>query len=499
MIRSGRRRRAAPPGLGWHRRLARRRRWHLALRRGSWGALAGAVVGVAASLAGLVPAWLPVVCFALGAAAGVAWPSGDPERWALDWLTRRAGLGYQTALEAAERDDPYGLWERSSERASWHLRDVEPPRDDPWWLPPLLVAALLLALPALPPLFSPSGAGSDTPGGEPDGPPPAVERDARGDPDAREREPEPARPEEAAGEPQRGAPEDQDEEDGDGASEEERAGADPGGREPAEGDEAGGPRGEDGEDAVSRALRNLRERPEDSPFRSAQGERQEADEPAPDEPGNRPLQQAGQADGAEDPEGERVPGDVDERSQREGGEGGGGEDPAAGEEEQDGEGRGADERAARPGDEREGDEGGGGAGEDRAAERAPGEADAQEGDDPQGLDPGAEAGGAAAGEREGAEDESSPGSPGMGAGERAGEEAPAGDPVGPAAGDPSFLQGELEEGEMAGAGQVRRPGAAPGALPEGERPETFRRAAERAVDEESLPTDYREIIRRYFE
>jgi hypothetical protein len=522
VIRPGRVRRSGPPDLGWHRRLAAGRRREVRVRRGAWGALAGATAGAVTVLAGAPLALAPVLAL-VALVAGAAWPVPDADRWARGWIAEARGLGYDTALEAQGRDDPYGLWRASRERTLHDLRDARPPAAERWWLPPLVGAALLLAAtpwlagaPIVPPA-GPAGSGASGPTGEraagdqppvPDGGP--VDAAPSGGGEA----PPPARSDErdaAAAPEERGAPD---------ATEPDEAAA------PSAGGEEGGVAS--GGAAVDRFLRDLEQGEERAPNPfdpagpprdgSPPDERPAGGEAAPPT-GEAPREGGALRGGATDePAGEEgaagdAPRDLPRRPADEAGGGGG--DAASDAPEQGGQDGseegdpGADERAAGPPESDRAGEGGdasdGAGGEAREGAGARPEEGAPEGlEEGAGARPGTpqeeDAGGGGGG---GSPDADEPregggiGGEGAGAGEGGDAEAEPflGGPDGPA----ERLDGGPGDGPVPSVGSVRGGGRAPEAIPEGAPvPSSYARDAERAAEEAGLPGAYREIIRRYF-
>src|SRR5690606_7190325 len=154
------RRRSAPAAaepFRLHQRLSRRAAWQRRLLHASLAALAVAAVTLflPLDLAGRVS------LVALGAVAGLAWPLRSREPAALRSIREQTGLSYETALTVLERAgtgarpaeaDPYGLERAVVERAQQAVKAYRSEASPPWWLPALLVAAVLVALPVLGPL-----------------------------------------------------------------------------------------------------------------------------------------------------------------------------------------------------------------------------------------------------------------------------------------------------------------------------------------------------------
>lgn len=525
MIRPGRRRRAGPPELDWHLRLAAGRRRRLRARRGAWTGLAAAAVGAIWVMAG-GPAWVTPALAVLGAVAGATVPVRGSEGWARRWIGDRHGLGYDTALEAEGRPDPHGLWAASRERARLGLRGARPPATQHWWLPPAIAAALLIVaspwLAAIPRPSAPASQGdaAEARGAErqPGASTPSPEGDTA-DPSGAEGATAPAeRPDRATGDDapppdERDTPVARDEEDGGDAA--------------ANGD---GETAATGGAAVDRFLRDLEsagepERELTNPFDPA-GRRAEGEGRPQDREGGRATSEdvPPRTGGAESETGQATDAPSDGTPE------GGAAPDRTGSDADDGatagtEGDEASDRASEDGD-ASGDGGPGprertAAGEENGAPGDDGASDRSEPDDG-GVLEGQRGDGADAVARDG-RDEGDDGALDRGAGEagdgrgadgRNGDEAGAG---GEAAGAEPGAQGEpqpflggpdaaaerlsgpLGEGATPSVGSVRGGGQAPSAVPEGAPVDpSYGRAAERAADEAGLPGAYREIIRRYF-
>ena len=150
MIRPSQRRSKRPPGppqppFELHRRLARRHYWRLRLLFCSAGALALSLV---LWLVG-VPLPLHLGGVALGFALGFLAPLNSQEPWALSWIEGETGTSYRTALEHAGTNDAYGFHSAVAARASSLAGRLEPPAEQPWWLPVLVLALGLVVLPAV--------------------------------------------------------------------------------------------------------------------------------------------------------------------------------------------------------------------------------------------------------------------------------------------------------------------------------------------------------------
>lgn len=524
MIRPGRVRRSGPPTLTWHVRIAAWRRRRIRARRAAWAALAAALLGalasgLAAPVTLAVGATFALVIVAMFVATIV--PVAGADRWARSWITAREGLGYLTAVESRERDDPYGFGSATRERALARLRDVRPPSADAWWLPPLVAAVLvLLTTPWLARVGGsiptvPATASVERPGGaaRPDGPAPAGDPagsddgggvDAAGAPAERnERERQDAAP----------APEARDD-----------AGSDAGrsGRTGAEGDSEAPAQGGAAVDRFLRELGQAREgssggardgganpfEPAAGPPTSSDGEQTGSDR-TDATLGDRPRSEGrAQEDvsGAEvQPSNEGTPGTSGEGASGAGGEDGQARGDGGGEPDGSGQPGGGGAQAAGP--EREvpvgaNDGASGGANDDRNAGRRPGDAAAGDEGADGGLsegDPEA-AGGAGAGEAgapAAAQDAGNSG--GESAGASSGSEGEGEPMLGSLRGPADRLPGDREGGPAPAVGSIRGGGAAPELVPEGRAASPAEvRSAERAGEEQGLPGAYREIIRRYF-
>ncbi len=143
MIRPGRARRGPPQGLDAHERFARMRTRAVRAHRAALAAAATAVVTIAASLIG-VPRAVVLLVPLIAVIAGLT-PVPGAAMWARRYLRSEQGLGYDTALEAAAREDPFGLWGEARERARLDVRGVTPPPTDWRWLVPTVATLVLLA------------------------------------------------------------------------------------------------------------------------------------------------------------------------------------------------------------------------------------------------------------------------------------------------------------------------------------------------------------------
>jgi len=522
MIRPGRRRRAGPPELDWHLRLAASRRRRLRARRGAWTALAAAFVGVVWVLAG-GPPWATPLLAALGAVAGASVPVRGSEAWARRWIGGRHGLGYDTALEAEGRPDPHGLWAASRDRARLGLRGATPPVAQRWWLPPAIAAVLLIAAsPWLATVPRPSAPALDRPASEAAG----ADREAQGTvPPADGDGADPSGPAGAAPPPERpdaasdavapppdarDAPDARDEDGTDGAATDgDGEAAATGGAavdrflrdlEPAP-DEATNPFDPAGrrvdEEGAPDARSGGRAAPEDAPPRSG-GAGSEAGR-AGEDPGEGAPSAGAARDGAAPRSDGGATSGSDGDAADEAGANGGGDQDEGGEEASE---PGADGEGTAATDAARGEpEGGAGASEGRREEGA--DAAARDGRDEAGaagLDPGAgEAGaaGAAGSDGRGGDEAGAPG--GEAGGSESGVEGEPQPFLGGPDGAAERLSGQLGEGPAPSVGSLRGGGQAPASVPEGSPVDpSYGRAAERAADEAGLPGAYREIIRRYF-
>ena len=159
-----------------HVRVARR--WTRARRTTAAALLAAAASIVALALA--VPVGVHAAAIVAAASVGLAWPQRDRKPEALRWIGARAGLAYETAVEAGERSDRFGLFDAVRTQGRLAVRDVAPPPASPWWLPAALLAATLWAwgafvgVPWVAP-WLPGGSTPGSPSGSPLAPPAAPE------------------------------------------------------------------------------------------------------------------------------------------------------------------------------------------------------------------------------------------------------------------------------------------------------------------------------------
>ncbi len=420
-----------------HERVARR--WSRA-RRTTAAAVLAAVASVAA-LALAVPTGVHALAVVVAAVVGLAWPQRDRKPEALRWIGARVGLAYETAVEAEERSDPFGLFDAVRTQGRLAIRDVGVPQPSPWWLPAALLAATLWAWGAFVgvPWTAPWGPAGSAPGAPSPSPvaPPAVAEPA----DAPPTEEAPATDPSAA------------------RSDEASTGSAGGEGGASDGSGADGSASE--RDALERFVEGLRER-EDEPAAAAAA--------------------ADAADGADEPQrtegAER--GDGDEADARDPDPGGDGE-PTDGEA-SDGDGEG-EERAGEEGEET-------GEGEDPGQADAPGDGTPQDAGDPAAEgEEGAQAGAA------GIDPGEDPGDAGLGAG----AEGDASDAVAEDPRAPDALPSILGAGPETPIGGVALPGAeGEQAFPEGAAGASFRRAVEEALTEGEVPVSYQEVIRNYF-
>lgn len=462
-----------------HLREARRASLHRRLLHASLAALAAALLSLFLPLG--LP-WRALLVLAAGL-VGALWPLGDRSRAALRLIRQQSGLSYETALDLlegrhepglgpvprADEDDPYGLKRAVIERARLGVRGFQGEARPAWWLPALLIAAALVALPAVAPELAPAAsrqAGSGATGApqEPAADPLDAPEAAAPQPPAPGRADAPAV----------------------GSGADERAES-PGAAPPDE--------GAAGQAPLSRYLESLRERP------------------APD--GGVPTESADEGAG-EAPDDRGTSGDSAGRNQGQGSSRQAGE-PSAGE--QGGAEPGATPPAGTEGPSGESVESGAGGGEEPQAAPAAAE---------DGSDPAAE--GTARGEGELGQDEAGErleegGSAASGGGDQdGGEQTAAGssetgeagegadsaglgagaiesttaDGLDGADGQQEQLRGVLREGPESVAGSVRLPGNDEVDLPSGTSFAPYQGAAEEALTEGDLPLDYQEIIRRYF-
>ncbi|HEX7004647.1 MAG TPA: hypothetical protein VF168_10730 [Trueperaceae bacterium] len=456
MISRSRRQRENVPAsrdLDAHNRLARARDRHRHLFRGALLALAAAIVGW------LLGFDLTVRAVSVAAAFALAWlvPLRGSTEWALRWISDRAGLAYQTALEIGDGEDPYGFAPAVAARADASLARVERPEHSAWWLPLLALALGVLLLPALPL----SGEGGSLGGQLPPGatvPAPAAGEDS----DEEAEEPVPNLPGEETtrlGRTPDGSP---DEEQGEEAE--------------AQGDGQGGER-----EALERYLQGIRERPESLAEEQDAGDEQgagrtpagAAPRPGQERPGGQGERRSGEGQPGEG-EGDRPAeqgGNEGEEPGESGGQGGRQEPrnpfaPAGSNENED-----SGEQLPGEGEQPEG----GGPGEERL----------EEGGDEPAAGPGESPAGA---EQQGQ---------GQGAGALPSAQQDAGR-AGQLGGENLQLRGELREGPLSEGGTIQLPGGDEVQLPAGRAPGEYAREVESAVTEGRIPLEYQEIIRNYF-
>ena len=433
MIRPSQRRRrdARDHAFDLHDRLARSEAWHLKLTVAGMAAL---VASLAAWLVGAELAW-HAGAVAAGFAAGLVWPARDAEERAFGWIAERAGLVYETALQAPGTD-PFGLHAAVEERARAAAARLRFPARRRWWMASLALALGLLLLPA-----ARSVAPAGTTGG-PDGPNVTA-------PVAPEPEDEAA----AVDEPER--PDDLDR----AADPDDRRGDDAG-----EGTADGGSSRASEEETLSRFLDNLRERDPFDPIETPQS----PSEAAPrSEPGEIPPGEPEAGEGPPRDSGEE-PGDEQDQGSNQQGAGAPQDGEEQGEQGRPEEGSEEGESEGAPGPE----QGAGEGGEQREAPVA-------------GLEPGDEEG------------EPQPDAA-EGAGADPSSLRPSGEAEGETQEDPEFLQGQLEAGPENPGGSVLLPGETDVDVPVELRSEDYRRAVEEAVTDGQVPLEYQEIIRNYF-
>lgn len=128
-----------------HRELAKHFARHARLYRGAFAALASQVVLVPLAWV-FGPAWLALAGALLAFSAGLAWPLPSQEPRARAEIRTQIGYVYDTALSAGETDD-YGFRSDVQKEARYRERAVLPPELPQWWVPLLLCAVLLSAVP----------------------------------------------------------------------------------------------------------------------------------------------------------------------------------------------------------------------------------------------------------------------------------------------------------------------------------------------------------------
>ena len=443
-----------------HVRLTRRAIVHRRVTRAATLAAIAAAVGW---LLGLEPAPHALLLL-VGAAAGALLPPGGRGDEAWRTIGEQAGLAYQTHVEHAGRDDPYGLLAAASVQARLSIRGVIPPRRSAWWLP---LAASALALWLLSALVG-TPASWWTPA--PDAPQTLTGAPAPSPPPLAEPEREPDEPTDAEiAEPDPGDPA-------------RPRSPDPGA---APGVDEAGDGGEGLErEALDRFLDALRERPRGA---EAEGVLRDAERDAMSDAGDADLARAELRD---DPDADRGDGrqtptdagddaaDTDDRTELPS-SGGDGERDERDVDAPDDDGSGRAEPSPDGDDAGQGDADGSG---DDAEQRPQGDA-GEEG--PQEGSLGAEQPGL----DEGAGDDA-----GIGFGTPGGSD----DQVPESGGELEALPGLLGPGPETPGGRVRLPGRDTEVFPDGAAAAAFERAVEQAVTDGSVPVTYQEIIRNYF-
>lgn len=454
---------------GWtadlHLRLARRAAVHTRVTR---AASLAAVATALGWLLGLTPTAHAAV-LVTGAALGALLPVRAPTHAAWRSIAEQAGLAYQTHVEHAERDDPYGLLAATSVQAQLSVRAVVPPRQGAWWLPLAALAVTIWLLGAVlgPPTLW-SGADTNATPATSASPPtptppamPGVDEAAADEGDLADEPPD--TPPSAPSQPRSSRPADS-------------AGAD------AASDGAAGALERD---ELDRFLDGLRERPVSPEADAATRDIERSD-----------LRDGGDADlesaelrddpSAEDADAALTPSDArdadgapEQRVELPGAGGEGDSEQADGEAPEDGSDGAASEPSpdgqdAGPGEAADGDENDQGAPSADAGEE--GSQQAALGGDQPGFDEGT----------------------GDDAGAGIGPPQAAQDGIPEPGGELEALPGLLRSGPESPAGRVRLPGRDSELAPQGAAATSFERAVEQAVTDGSVPVTYQEIIRNYF-
>lgn len=128
-----------------HHELARHFARHKRLYRGGVYALASQVVLL--PLAWVVgPTWLALAGTVMAFIAGLLWPLASQEPRARAAIREQIGYVYDTAL-SHRTAEPFGFWSEVEREARYRERAVIPPELPQWWVPLLLTALLLAAIP----------------------------------------------------------------------------------------------------------------------------------------------------------------------------------------------------------------------------------------------------------------------------------------------------------------------------------------------------------------
>lgn len=446
-----------------HLRLARRAALHTRVTRAASLAAGATALGW---LLGLTPA-VHAAVLVTSAALGALLPVRTPTLAAWRSIADQAGLAYQTHVEHADRDDPYGLLAATSVQAQLSVRGVVPPRQGAWWLPlaALALTIWLLGVVLGPPTLWRGADTSATPAtsASPPTPPaaPGVDESTSDDGELTDEPPDTAPS--APSQPRSSRPTDS-------------AGADAA---------SDGAPGTLERDELDRFLDALRERPV-SP--EADGATRDIERSDLRDGGDADLESAELRDdpGAEDADAALAPSDArdadgspEQRVELPGAGGEGDSEQVDGEAPEDGSDGAASEPSpdgedAGPGAAADGDESDQGAPQADAGEE--GSQEAALGGDQPGFDEGTgDDAGAGIGPPQGAQD----GVPEPG-------------------GELEALPGLLRSGPESPAGRVRLPGRDSELAPQGPAATSFERAVEQAVTDGSVPVTYQEIIRNYF-
>lgn len=383
--------------------------------------------------------------------AGLAYPVRGLASWALSWISQRAGLSYQTALEL-DQNDPYGFNEAIRKRALMTTNRLEPPQSPRWWLPLTALAFGLALLPFTPFRDSNRFAGVNVPSGLQGSP--AATSDAF---ETETPEPETASQPESAADipdtPSAGEDDPSTERDFDETT--------------AEAPPEGVSSDSSEEEALSRFTENLSERepPEQTnPFDSVppETETQTSDEVGEGEPNTQAPSEGESQEQAQQGQGEQQAGEQEgsqEAGEQDASEGGQEETPST-DAQAEGEQQGEQESQG---------------GQDSTASEAS-EQGAQE--EQAGLEEG--------------------GNDAAGQGATAADASETTDLSNQEQAEPEFVQGQLDEGPSSLGGTVRLPGSDEDGASVTGSPGSFNQAEEQAITEGRIPVEYQDIVRNYF-
>jgi hypothetical protein len=467
--------------LRLHERLASQRLWFFRLLVAS---------GLALILSALfwlvrVPLMWHLLGITLGFLAGL-FVQRPTTAWALAWITERAGLSYETALEQSQ--DDYGFASSLKERATEEASRLPLPKYQAWWLPMLALALGLAFLPLVPSLTSLPSPLTELPST-------ATLPEVNNQPANTVEPAQPQATSQAAEPPPGSQAASQDTSEADTSQLSDATGSSPSASNNQSADEQ----------ALDRFLENLRQnetteegapdvdlssvmQPSGGSSGGASDEdrasRPRSEQTNPFSQGGEPREGAAQQDQSETSQGQQ---DSQTNESQDGAEQG----AAQGEQGQEN----------TDGSEQ-------GASEDGAGEQSAGEQGAQQGEGQQGEGQQAESEQSQAGSGEngssaaaqGDEQGSDSGQNASGAGNLPG--APTGqstEVIGSSQQNPDFLPGQLSEGTTNIAGTARLPGETNETVfPKGSAPGSFSRAEEEALTEGRIPLEYQEVIRNYF-